>query len=374
MKSTCGVLVVVALVAVCSAEAAAAEFRGLYVDAFHPGFKDHEQVTTMVSTAGQGNFNALFVQVRKRGDAYYNPSVEPKAADTAPGYDPLADIIDQAHAAGLQVHAWLSIYEVMLQSAWSKPVGASHVYLTHPEWMTQDRDGTVEFGEGRIYLDPGVPAVTDHILAVVLDILQNYAVDGIHLDNVGYPGLQGGYNPVSVDLFNQQSGRTGLPEDGDELWCQWRRDRITKLVSEIQAAVAARKPNVVLSASVLSATPDLSAKIFLEEWDVWVRGKLVDFVVPMLFIRDDRMLPLVKDALKSSYERHMYVGIGAWQLEAELAIEHIEDARAAGAQGVVVYSYHGLTREQPNSGPTIEDLATSVFAEPASTPAMPWRQ
>ena len=73
--------------------ALASEFRGLYVDAFHPGFKSHEEVTQMVAAAKAANFNALIVQVRKRGDAYYNSKVERKGYDIAPEYDPLADVI-----------------------------------------------------------------------------------------------------------------------------------------------------------------------------------------------------------------------------------------------------------------------------------------
>lgn len=82
------------------ADAQSAEFRGLYVDAFHPGFKSHDQVTQMVNAAKSANFNALIVQVRKRGDAYYKSAIEPRAADIAADFDPLADIIAQAHAAG----------------------------------------------------------------------------------------------------------------------------------------------------------------------------------------------------------------------------------------------------------------------------------
>lgn len=87
------------------AQEGSAEFRGLYVDAFHPGFKTHEEVTQLVSAAKEANLNALLVQVRKRDDAYYNSNIEPKASDIAADYDPLADIITQAHAVGLQVHA-----------------------------------------------------------------------------------------------------------------------------------------------------------------------------------------------------------------------------------------------------------------------------
>ena len=98
--------------------ASAAEMRGLWVDAFHPGFKTAAETTEMVAKAKNAGFNAVFVQVRKRGDAYYTPTIEPRATDLSADYDPLADVIAKAHAAGLEVHAWVSALDVFVDSAW----------------------------------------------------------------------------------------------------------------------------------------------------------------------------------------------------------------------------------------------------------------
>lgn len=115
------------------------EFRGLYVDAFHPGMKTHEEVTQMVTAAKNANFNALIVQVRKRGDAYYNSHVEPRASDIAADYDPLADVLAQAHVAGLEVHAMISVYDVA-QECYVLP--DTHVAKKHPEWLMVTQAGT----------------------------------------------------------------------------------------------------------------------------------------------------------------------------------------------------------------------------------------
>lgn len=174
------------------------EFRGLCVDAFNPGFKSHEQVTQTVNAAREGNFNAIIVQVRKRGDAYYNSHFEPKALDMAADYDPLAAIVSQAHAAGLQVHAWISVYEVKYENKWAN-TPAGNVAETHPEWLTASRDGTKSVNNGRVCLDPGVPGVQDHIVSVIADIAANYAVDGIHLEGARYWGRDSGITrPVST--------------------------------------------------------------------------------------------------------------------------------------------------------------------------------
>ena len=346
------------------------EFRGLYVDAFHPGFKTRQEVTQMVNAAKAANFNALIVQVRKRGNTYYNSRVELMAHDVAADYDPLADIITQANAVGMEVHAWLSVYEVTLY----RGLTDQHITKAHPDWLMADRNGKTKLAGGKVYTDPGVPAVREHFLSMVREILQNYNVDGIHLDNVRYPDTAAGYNATSIALYTQQSSRTGVPDSEDEGWCTWRRKQITALVRTVHDAIMATKPSVKLSASVMTADPETAAGRYLQDWGVWTREGLLDFAVSMIYIRADKMSDYAPKAVSSGASRHVYVGIGAYRIPPDLAKKHIADARAAGAQGLAVYSYYCM-------GPGIEDvgfaklsdLAASVFASPEAPTEMPWK-
>jgi uncharacterized lipoprotein YddW (UPF0748 family) len=347
------------------------EFRGLYVDAFHPGFKSHEEVTQMVGAAKAANFNALIVQVRKRGDAYYNSKIEPKASDIASDYDPLADIITQAHKQGLEVHAWLCVYEVSHTKYTSLP--ASHIARAHPAWLMADRKGKTTVGDGKIYVDPGVPAVREHFVSVVTDVLRNYQVDGIHLDNIRYPYANQGYNATSVAGFNQKHGRTGVPTDDDPLWCEWRRDQITALVRDVSTAVSSIKPSVKLSVAGI-LTPQTSSTMFFQDYEAWTRDSLVDFVIAMLYLTDDKMPEYASSALRAAHARHVYIGIGAFRLMPDLALKQIADARVAGARGVALYSYHYLGPDTPKPDQVrLQALAASVFAESAVIPTMPWK-
>src|SRR5258705_9488282 len=94
----------------------AQEFRALWVDAFHNGFKTAGQVDALISEVRTGNFNAVVVEVRKRGDAYYNSNYEPKATDISASFDPLADLITKAHNTNngprIEVHAWLVSFNI----------------------------------------------------------------------------------------------------------------------------------------------------------------------------------------------------------------------------------------------------------------------
>ncbi len=328
----------------------------------------------MVNAAKAANFNALIVQVRKRGDAYYNSKIVPRATDIAAGYDPLADVITQARALELEVHAWLSVYEVATDSPWFRSA-ENAVHIAYPEWLMVDHKGAKIMSHGKIYLDPGVPAVQDHILAVVQEVLTGYDVDGIHLDNVRYPDLGSGYNPSSLARFNAETGKSGMPNPNDQEWRAWRTRQVTGLVSRIHEAIDAAKPAVKLSASVMCSDPTLAARQFMQDWASWTKEGLVDFLVPMVYLQDDRMAAEAVKSLAASHGRHVYIGIGAFRIDGVMAAKHISDCRAAGAAGVVLYSYHYLGPNSPGGERArLSDVRSAVFAERTTTAPMAWRQ
>src|SRR5688572_22057292 len=142
--------------------ATAQEFRAMWADAFHNGMKSSSQVTSLVAAARTANCNALVVQVRKRGDAYYANGLEPVATDVAAGFDPLADLITKAHTGTprIDVHAWFVTYNIWNNET-NDPSQATHPYNLHPEWLSQDNTGELWDG-GNYQFDQGHPAVQQH--------------------------------------------------------------------------------------------------------------------------------------------------------------------------------------------------------------------
>src|SRR5690606_35091641 len=180
--------------------------------------------------AQSANYNALFPQVRKRGDAYYNSLIEPKATDINSGFDPLAYLIQEAHAANppLEVHAWIVAYPVWSNQS-SPPSQSGHVYNQHPSWLTRNSAGST--WDGSAYqLDPGHPGVQEHLFDVAMDIVSRYSVDGLQLDYIRYAGTSWGYNPVSVSRFNTIYGQTVQRSTGNSALQQFRRDHVTAIV------------------------------------------------------------------------------------------------------------------------------------------------
>src|SRR5450759_566090 len=178
------------------------QYRALWVDAFHDGMKSPAQVEKLVADAHRANLNALIVQVRKRGDAYFNLSDEPRASDILGprDFDPLAYVIRLAHASRprIEVHAWLNTFFVGQTSA---------VYELHgAQWGNRASDGS----QGG-FLVPGVPEAQIYTHKIFMDVARNYDVDGLHMDYVRYPGVDWGYSPESVALFMRQTGATSRP-------------------------------------------------------------------------------------------------------------------------------------------------------------------
>src|SRR6186713_737122 len=183
-----------------------------------------EAIRQMVEAAQAGGFNTLLVQVRGRGDAYYNGTIEPRAAELAgkPSFDPLMTVIADAHAAGLQVHAWVAVN--LVSSSVSLPASRDHVIYRAPEWLMVPRELAAEMKKialrspayvGRLarwtrahasiveglYTSPLHPAAQDHTAAVIGEIAAKYPVDGIHLDYVRFPNEDFDYSASAMEQF-----------------------------------------------------------------------------------------------------------------------------------------------------------------------------
>ena len=351
----------------------AAEMRGLWVDAFHPGFKSATETSAMVTKAKECNFNALFVQVRKRGDVYYSSAIEPRAHDIAPGYDPLADVVSKAHANGLEVHAWIAVYEVYHDTKWNT-TDPRQVHARHPEWLMKDVNGKYKFPGDKVYLDPGLPEVQAYLIGIIDELVRNYDVDGIHLDIARYPGREGGYNDGSIALFNQETSRTGIPEPDDEAWCNWRRRQVTNLVRGVYQTAVGIRSRVKVSAAVFTNKSNAMDDLF-QDWEGWLRAGILDSAVPMAFAKDNRVFrSTTQEMVASGNGRHIYIGQGGWKMSAANSLEQIQLVRTAGAEGTVIYSYHYCSRVAAGaSGSLMDALKAGPFSQPDTVPILAWK-
>src|SRR5687767_13426672 len=273
------------------------EVRAFWADAFAAGLKTRAQIDQLVAHVVQANANTIIAQVRRRGDSFYLDSAEPLTEDPGlePGLDSLAYLLERAHAAGLEVHAWVAVNTIFSghpfiatpSSPCRVPCSPDHVFNTHgffaagsDNWLTRTHPsftaGTVRYpatgtpliplgwrlADGNWWADPGHPDYAEYTVSVLNHLVAAYDIDGLHLDRIRYPempisrptptgpiGFSTGYNPVSVERFNRAYNRPEgtLPLPWEASWSKWRRDQMDALTRRIYLEAIAIKPEMKIS-------------------------------------------------------------------------------------------------------------------------------
>lgn len=371
-------LLVVLVLAIATAACAGPEVRGAWITSWQSGFMTQKQVDDSIAALKKARLNALFIEVRKCADAYYDSKLEPRGPEVPAGFDPLAYTIEKAHADGIQVHAWVVVYR-----AWSgsRDPGPDQIVAKHPSWVMYDSRANDYAGEG-IYLDPGVPEVREHLATVFADIAKRYKVDGIQYDYVRYPGTRWGYSQASMKRYYADTGAKELPWPNDPKFLQWRRDQVTALVKLAHDRIKAVNPKCQISASTICS--GRAAKVWeetgpyssvLQDWYLWMREGYIDINIPMNY-RDDSSETRAKefrDWIKLSEDwnggRPVYQGIYSDIQAPEDVVKQIEATRQAGQEGFVLFSFNpGKDRDALAEylGKTLTPAPRLIVNEPVS--------
>jgi uncharacterized lipoprotein YddW (UPF0748 family) len=370
------------------------EYRSIWIDTWHTGILTADQCDELIQTCRDNNINTIMPEIRKVGDAYYDSNLEPRATNISPSFDPLGYLCDIAHDTSggkkyVEVHAWFVAQRISTSS--SLPAG--HVLLEHPEYVMLNSDGQPSAdGSSTRFLDPGHPGAVDHNVAVILDCLSNYDIDGINLDYIRYPEYEGdwGYNPVSIARFNAFYGKSGQPSASDPRWADWRRECMTLQVKKIYVKSLMIDPGVVVSPDTVAwgigwldfENSRAYADVF-QDWVGWLQAGIIDYNALMAYIRRDR--PGYEDfhegwcklSLDNDDKRGSILSTAAYlQYEVQDAVDQLLDIRSWGAAGFNIYDW-GSEVNANQYGETREDfyreLKAQVYPEWLDPPVHEWK-
>ncbi len=300
-------------------------------------------------------------------------------------------MVSQAHAAGLQVHAYMNVYP-----AWygeTAPISSTtppHPFWTwswaSPGWADwrhwDDQHNPMNLNPSYLFASPGAPIVADHVVAVALDIVSRYDVDGLHLDYIRYAGPQYSCDPFSEDGFD------GDCFSSSPAWEDWQRGQISALVQRIYQSLPSE---VILSAAVWPVYQNRwgwpswvkeSRDYYYQDSQGWLQSNIIDAVMPMIYPStypechnpDDSFWTqevwntLVEDFQAHSNGRYIVAGIGGGYCPFDEIEARIQAGRAWGTIGHAIFSYSWLELRQ-----YWDDLANGPHAEPAQVPSPPWR-
>jgi uncharacterized lipoprotein YddW (UPF0748 family) len=238
------------------------------------------------------NLNAVFVQVRCRGDAYYYPNredstypnPEPRGqyySITPSDLDVLQYYIDRLHNASprREVHAWLTTYNSWGSS--TAPASPAHVYNATPAWLTENSAGVTYTSSNDGPLDPGIPAVQDYLYNIFMDIVRNYDIDGIHFDYIRLFSSNSGYAPEALAQFQAEPGFSNNPASPgplSEVFEAWRRDQISQLVHRVHSQTLLEKPWVDTSAFLVNFSD--SVEVLGQGYNWWAAHEAIDMLHP----------------------------------------------------------------------------------------------
>jgi uncharacterized lipoprotein YddW (UPF0748 family) len=346
----------------------------------------------MVDRAADAGFNTLLVQVRGRGDAYYESRWEPRSDAILPadrGFDPLALVIAEARARGLGVHAWVNAH--LVGGMGSLPTDPRHLIRARPDLLAVPRELARELHgmspwdarftqalltyaranrdriEG-IYTSPSHPEVREHIYSVFMDLVESYRLDGIHFDYVRYPSPDFDYSRdallrfrrwvkprLSVDRIGRLDAALAsdplvYPERLGDLWDEFRRNQITELVERVYHGVKKRRPDMVVSAAVF-ANADEAFRSRFQDWKGWMVQGILDAVAPMAYTpENDPFREQIRFAADAAGGQHVWAGIGVYRNTFEGTLDKIQIARELGTRGVVLFSYDWAVAEGEMDG------------------------
>jgi len=424
-------LIGLSLASVKASAQSVSQYRAFWVDTFNTTLNNHNDVVAVVNNAKAAKANAIFAQVRRRGDSWYLNSLEP-APDFVPiaaGFDPLQDLINEAHANGIEVHAF-----VIVGAVWNRAPGATsglptspnHVFNLHGgydpvtgqivqgpnNWLTRTLlpdVGTIIGFQGHrfssdFWLDLGHPDAAAYTVEVLLHLVRNYDIDGLHLDRIRYPdisvagqtpstGTSIGYNETSVARFQRRYGIAAgspPPATNDPFWNQWRRDQVSNLVRRVYLNSIAVKPNLKVSAALIAfgggPTTEAgwnSAEAYwrvYQDWRAWTEEGILDISMPMNYKRENvAPQPTQYDqwnewAKNHQYNRAVVIGNGVFLNAIEGSLRQARRALAlsgAGnsALGVILFSMatsNVAVTANPFSIPAGQSTPARPFAEFAS--------
>jgi uncharacterized lipoprotein YddW (UPF0748 family) len=361
-------------------EAQIATRRGLWVlcQGSQRVLDDASRIPRLIEDARALGTTDLFVQVYRGGRAWFDSTL----ADPAPwqaavaasgGVDPLHELIVQAHAAGMKVHAWVNVLNLAdnKQAPLIEALGrqavlvdqAGRSLLDYPKLDVPQPDRRYyRMGTPGVWLDVAAPGVAARLTETFAELLTRYpALDGLHLDYIRYPGVlpfaPGSRFGVGLDMGHGEATRarfraeTGVeaPRPPDRLgnanrWDRWRREQVTNLVRQIRDAAVLARPGVALSAAVWAHAERAYLSIG-QDWRLWLDESLLEFAVPMAYTLDSRLLRYQAEAFAMTPQGpKTWIGLGSWLFAKRPAgaLEQVAIAEHAGAAGVVLFSWDAI--------------------------------
>ena len=377
------------------------EFRGVWVASVdnidwpsRPGLSTaaaKRELITLLDRARSAGLNAVIFQVRPAGDALYVSKLEPwseyltgrQGVGPKPAWDPLAFAVQEAHKRGMELHAWFNPYRARHPSA-KGSVSSRHLARRRPALVKS-------YGK-HLWMDPGEPEVRAHTVAVIIDVVKRYDIDGVHLDDYFYPYKERAPDGSLLEFPDSGSYARYLVGGGALGRDDWRRDNVDRMVEELYRRIHEAKPGVKFGVSPFGIWRpgypdqirgfDAYTELYADARK-WLREGWVDYFAPQLYwpvAQQAQSYPVLLRwwAEQNLYGRHIWPGNFAsrvgertrapW-LTSEIVSQVAATRAEAGAGGNIHFSAKVFLEDRDSIATR---MARQSYGATALVPPSPW--
>jgi uncharacterized lipoprotein YddW (UPF0748 family) len=327
-----------------------------------------ENIDAAVDRCARIGINTIFVVTWNKTMTTY-PSAVVKAVTGVEidtlfiGRDPLKELIESAHRKGIKVIAW---FEFGFSASFKQNGGI--LLRLKPDWAAKNVEGKLVTKNGFEWMNGFHPEVQDFMMAMIMEVVRNYDVDGIQGDD-RLPAMpsESGYDAYTVGRYRaEHHGKNPPKKHKDPAWVQWRADILNRYMERIYTTVKAVKPEITI-AMAPSVYP-WSKEEYLQDWPTWMKNGWVDQVIPQIYrYKMDQYIQTLDEILASQIEKDkkakFYPGlllkVGNYYPSQQMLDAMITENRKRGVNGEVFFFYEGLKKYPEYFNTVYKD--TAVF-------------
>ncbi len=313
----------------------------------------------MFRDIAERGFEHVFVQVRPSGDAFYKSEFFPWSKyisgeqGVSPGYDPLKIFISVAHSHNLKIHAWINPYRISGTS--SDMENLSHDNPARK--MYEQNRSDIFFSTNGIYYNPASLTVQKLILDGVRELVTNYDIDGIHIDDFFYPATDEEIDKYEFTEYKKNKGKSSLGE--------WRREQVNAFVTGMYSAVKNKDEKIIVSISP-SADIEENKNTHFADVEKWCsENGFCDWIIPQIYygfrneymafektldrwrdiVTNENVKLVVGLASYKCGEEDLYAGKGKdeWKTQDNILSEQLKSLRKKECAGFSLFSYNSIS-------------------------------
>ncbi|MDX2084384.1 MAG: family 10 glycosylhydrolase [Candidatus Melainabacteria bacterium] len=304
--------------------------------------------------------NILFIEALNAGYPLYNSAILPKNPLIG-SWDPLKVAVDEAHQLGMEAHAWVWTFAVG-NTRHNAIVGMPHRYAgpvleekgLMSEALRTSSGSIMPPRQTEYWLSPGSPRARSFLKSVFSEIVQNYPVDGLHLDYIRYPfqtpAVPSGYESVARARFENESHLSLSSMTGSTYaaWTQWKTRQVNSFVKEVSQTLRQQRPGIRLSAAVFPIERANRLRAIQQDWETWVAEGWLDTLHPMSYTTSPARLNRILSRVQQSVQGKavVYPGVGLHRLDEVGFLLQLDEIRRAGFMGATLFAATHLNQDR----------------------------